>query len=52
MNIIYKTVLKGSYYTAIDKNQVDYQIDSLICIDDDGQIANIVKPNDEKYEKI
>ncbi|KAA8434469.1 guanine deaminase [Weissella sagaensis] len=52
MNIIYKTVLKGSYYTAIDKNQIDYQIDSLICIDENGQIANIVKPNNGDYEKI
>lgn len=52
VNIIYKTVLKGGYYTAIDKNQIDYQADSLICIDENGQIANIVHPMGDDYETI
>lgn len=52
VNIIYKTVLKGGYYTAIDKNQIDYQADGLICIDENGQIANIVHLMDDDYETI
>ncbi|WP_439818702.1 guanine deaminase [Weissella paramesenteroides] len=50
--MIYKTVLKGRYYTAIDQNQVDYQPDSLVCIDDGGTIARIVLADEDDYTTI
>lgn len=50
--INYKTVLQGSYYTAIDENQVGYQANSLVCIDDEGTIARIVLAEDNDYQVI
>lgn len=50
--MIYKTVLKGRYYTAIDQNQVDYQPDSLVCIDDGGTIARVVLADEDDYTTI
>ena len=50
--INYKTVLQGSYYTAIDENQVGYQADSLVCINDEGKIARIVLAGDDDYQLI
>src|SRR5699024_9785665 len=52
MMINYKTVLQGSYYTAIDENQVGYQANSLVCIDDEGTIARIVLAEDNDYQVI
>lgn len=50
--MIYKTVLKGRYYTAIDQNQVDYQPDSLVCIDNGGTIARVVLADEDDYTTI
>lgn len=50
--INYKTVLQGSYYTAIDEDQVGYQANSLVCIDDEGTIARIVLAEDNDYQVI
>lgn len=50
--MIYKTVLKGRYYTAIDQNQVDYQLDSLVCIDNGGTIARVVLADEDDYTTI
>lgn len=50
--INYKTVLQGSYYTAIDENQVGYQANSLVCINDEGTIARIVLAGDDDYQVI
>lgn len=50
--MIYKTVLKGRYYTAIDQNQVDYQPDSLVCIDNGGTIARVVLADEKDYTTI
>lgn len=50
--INYKTVLQGSYYTTIDENQVGYQADSLVCINDEGKIARIVLAGDDDYQLI
>ena len=50
--INYKTVLQGSYYTAIDENQVGYQANSLVCINDEGTIARIVLAEDNDYQVI
>lgn len=49
--MIYKTVLKGRYYTA-DQNQVDYQPDSLVCIDNGGTIARVVLADEDDYTTI
>lgn len=50
--INYKTVLQGSYYTAIDENQVGHQANSLVCINDEGTIARIVLAGDDDYQVI
>ena len=50
--MIYKIVLKGRYYTAIDQNQVDYQLDSLVCIDNGGTIARVVLADEDDYTTI
>lgn len=45
-----KLVLKGSYFTAKDVDQVDYQKDSLLCIDGAGYLAAVIAPGQEGYD--
>lgn len=48
--ISHKLVLKGSYFTATTVDQVEYQQDRLVCIDEEGRIGQIIAPDEAGYQ--
>lgn len=45
-------VIEGSYFTARDCDQVDFNQDALICIDSEGIISRIVNHDDPKFGEV
>lgn len=45
-------VIQGSYYSAVSSNKVAFHENSLVCLNDEGQIGKIVQQDDSSYQTV
>ncbi len=45
-------VIQGSYYSAVSSNKVAFHENSLVCLNDEGQIEKIVQQDDSSYQTV